>query len=131
VAERGYRSSSGFGTSLVDGSSFEEIMLDLAGSSRQGTPKFDTVEVQGKGCSLPGKDLRHLALAAWHEAFGLEPPDADELQKLHKMAAQRAADRANLREAMLAELTAGPAGIAQFTARHERDRDKCRARLHA
>ncbi len=100
---------------------FEQGMLNLAEMWSRGAPKFDTVKVQAKECPLRGKELQKLAIAAWHEACGLEAPTDDELQKA---AEQSASEKASLRELMLAELSAGSAGVAKWNQRSERERRK-------
>jgi uncharacterized protein YjbI with pentapeptide repeats len=107
----------------ADAPSFEQSMLNLTDLWSRGTPKFDTVKVEAKQCLCPirGKELRDLAIAAWHEACGLDVPSAEELQKT---AEQNASERASLRETMIAELSAGPAGVAKWNQRSEKERSK-------
>lgn len=57
-------------------------MLDLAeicGAGQpfntRGTIVYESILVKTKGASKSGKDLKILALEAWCEAFGIEPPD--------------------------------------------------------
>jgi uncharacterized protein YjbI with pentapeptide repeats len=52
----------------TDAPSFEQGMLNLADLWSRGTPEFETVQVEAKHCPLRGKELRELAVAAWHEA---------------------------------------------------------------
>lgn len=109
-----------FGTS-VSAPTFEQGMLNLTDLWSRGTPKFDTVKVVAKQCPLRGQELQALAVAAWHEACGLAVPTADELQQATE---QSAADRASLRETMIAELNAGPAGVAKWNERLQKERAK-------
>ncbi len=101
--------------------SFEQGMLNLTDLFACGTPRFDTVKVEAKQCLFRGKELQDRAIAAWHEACGLDVPSAEELQKA---AEQSAADQASLRETMIAELGAGSAGVAKWNGRSQRERGK-------
>src|ERR1700694_1606650 len=92
----------------------EQGMLNLTDLWSRGTSSFDTVQVEAKQCALGGKELQDLAIAAWHEACGLDVPTADELQKA---AVQIAADNASLRETMIAELSSGLAGVTKWNER--------------
>lgn len=105
--------------SYVNAPTFEQGMLNLTDLFSRGTPRFETVKVDAKQCPQRGKELRDLAVAAWHEACGLELPTADELQKA---AEQVASKQANLRETMIAELDGGPKGVAQWNQRSEKER---------
>src|SRR5262249_1000923 len=87
----------------------------------RGRPQFDTVKAEATKCPLGRKELHDLAIAAWHEALGLPVPSAAELQEHQE---QAAASDAALREAMIAELKGGPAGIRKWDARSERGRKK-------
>jgi uncharacterized protein YjbI with pentapeptide repeats len=106
---------------FVPAPSFEQGMLNLVDLWSRGTPRFATVKVQAKECPLRGNELHDLAIAAWHEACGLEVPSVDELQKA---AEQSAAAEASLREVMIAELSGGPAGVAKWNERSHRERGK-------
>jgi uncharacterized protein YjbI with pentapeptide repeats len=100
---------------------FEQGMLNLTDLWSRGTPKFETVKVEAKQCPLRGKELRDLAVAAWYEACGLEIPDAEELKQA---AEQLASETAGLRQIMLSELEGGPAGIAKWNQRSDKERQK-------
>ncbi|HKB03429.1 MAG TPA: pentapeptide repeat-containing protein, partial [Gemmataceae bacterium] len=105
--------------SYVDAPTFEQGMLNLADRWDRGTPDFDSVRVEAKNGPLRGAELRDLAVAAWHEAFGRPVPTPDE-QREH--GERRAAKTANLRDTMLAELRGGPAGVKKWNARPDADR---------
>jgi uncharacterized protein YjbI with pentapeptide repeats len=107
--------------SYVHAPIFEQGMLDLADLWSRGTPKFDTVKVDAKQCPLRGKELQDLAIAAWHEACGLNVPSADAMQKARE---QSASEQGSLRDTMLAELNGGAAGIAKWNARALKERMK-------
>ncbi len=70
---------------------------------------------------MRGKELKDLAIAAWHEACGLAVPTADELQKAQDRAAST---NASLREIMIAELSGGAAGVTKWNARSQKERLK-------
>jgi uncharacterized protein YjbI with pentapeptide repeats len=53
----------------LDAPTFLHGFLNLVNRWAHGTPKFDTVQVEAKGCPLRGKDLQALAVAAWRETF--------------------------------------------------------------
>ena len=93
----------------VQAPTFEQAMLNLTDLWSRGTPKFDTVKVDAKKCPLRGKELRNLAIAAWHEACGLEVPTADALQRaaVQKLGFRGKSQRA--RGVMIAELVFLPA----------------------
>ena len=82
--------------SYVKAATFAQGMLDLADLWDRGTPKFDTVQVEAKGCSLKSAALRDLAVAAWYEAFGRAAPTAAEFAAVE---ASAAAEKAGLRRA--------------------------------
>ncbi|MBN9521702.1 pentapeptide repeat-containing protein [bacterium] len=107
--------------SSVDAPSFEQGMLNLVDLWSRGTPRFDTIKVEAKKCPMKGKELHDLAVAAWYEALGLPVPPAADLQKQQ---AQAATDAAALREAMLAELAGGAAGVKKWNARSDKERRK-------
>jgi uncharacterized protein YjbI with pentapeptide repeats len=105
---------------LIDAPSFGRGLLNLADRWPNATLRLDSVQVKGSR-TLRGQKLKDLALAAWAEAFGGAAPSADALHR--QKAGQEAAVRA-LREAMLAELRGGAAGVKKWNARTERERDQ-------
>lgn len=83
-------------------------MLDLAeicGAGQpfgtRGTIIFDSILVKSKRASRSAKELKILALQAWCEAFGVEPPD---FKKLKEEDDRRKAAKAGLSEQLLETL---------------------------
>lgn len=105
--ERGgaYRSNPGSGSSLTT------CMQWLAQQWCKATPKVETVTVRSKKCPLPNKELKHLAIGAWCEAFGLPIPTKQDLNQQTKTTRAAAAQ---LREQAVAKLLTGKAGVEWF-----------------
>jgi uncharacterized protein YjbI with pentapeptide repeats len=99
--------------SSVGAPTFEQGMLNLAKRWPRGRLKLETVTVEAERAPQRGKGLTELAVGAWCEAFGIEPPTAGELAGMEK---QKKAGRADLREQMLADLRAGAAGVERWNA---------------
>lgn len=103
----------------INSTTFDGDMLALVDRWARGQPRFDSVKTDVKPVSLRTPDLQNLAVAAWHEALGLTPPTADQLQETAK---QQAADQASLRDVLLAELMGGAESVRKWNAREERER---------
>lgn len=107
-----------------------QAMQKLADAWSRGEPDFRTVKVEAKKCPLRGNELQDLAVAAWHEAYGLEPPSAGDFQKAAKARAADAAslrrtvaaETSSLREILLEELKGGAKGVKAWNARPARER---------
>ena len=101
------------------GSSFQQEMIAAAERWSIGKLRFDSIKAKGSKCPIRGQELLDLALAAWCEACGVDMPSPAALQQKK---AEHEAQTAGLREAMLADIRGGPAGIKKWNARpsHER-----------
>jgi uncharacterized protein YjbI with pentapeptide repeats len=119
----GWIHTQGNHTRAADGTArtVETILLELAGRWPDATPRLDTVSVSASKCPLPRAALKHLATAAWCEAFGVEVPTPE--ASADRERAQRQNDR-QLREEMRGELRGGAAGLARWNARPEEERRK-------
>jgi uncharacterized protein YjbI with pentapeptide repeats len=104
----------------IDAPTVEQGLINLADRWPNATLRLDSIKVKGAG-SLRGKKLQELTLAAWSEAFGIQAASADELAKT-KASQQAAVEQ--LREAVLAELRGGPAGIEKWNTRPKRDKEQ-------
>jgi uncharacterized protein YjbI with pentapeptide repeats len=107
--------------SSVSAPSFEQGMLNLVDLFSRGEPKFDTVKVEAKKSPLRGKELHTLAMAAWYEALGIQPPTAEEIQTERD---RLASSTSGLREVMISELDGGTAGVKRWNERSDKERAK-------
>jgi uncharacterized protein YjbI with pentapeptide repeats len=74
-ARSGYGRDGHQSIDLIAAPTFEQGMINLADRWPGGTPRLDSVTVQGSS-TLRGAKLQELATAAWAEAFGASaPPD--------------------------------------------------------
>jgi len=82
-------------------------------------PRLSPTSLIARGSRSPvkGKALKELCLAAWYEVFGQTVPSPDELKRL------KAGDH-DLRQELLAELTAGKTGVAKWNKRPLKQRQQ-------
>ncbi|HEV3238229.1 MAG TPA: pentapeptide repeat-containing protein [Gemmataceae bacterium] len=105
----------------ADAPTFEEGMVNAAERWAIGKLRLDSVTAKGSKCQLGRTQLLELATAAWSEAFGL---DLASTEALHQKKSEHEAERASLRETMLAELRGGATGIKKWNARLPKEREK-------
>jgi uncharacterized protein YjbI with pentapeptide repeats len=115
-----YKNNARVGTGM-HAQTLEQSMLNLADRWSRGSANFETVKVVTKKCALGARDLRALAVAAWHEALGFPVPTADQMKKA---AEQLGAETLKLRETMIAELSGGLVGVAKWNERSDLERRK-------
>jgi uncharacterized protein YjbI with pentapeptide repeats len=102
-------------------STFERGMMDLAMAWPQGRLRPGGIEVEARKCPLKGAALLELATAAWREALGLP---ALSPEKFRRDTEAVEAARGELREAMMAELRGGRAGVEAWNARPWEERER-------
>jgi uncharacterized protein YjbI with pentapeptide repeats len=103
----------------VQATSFDQGMLNLAKRWPNAQVKLESVTIKAPGASLKGQALRELAIAAWCEAFGIEPPSSEMIAEQDRANKQ---SLAQLHETMLQDLRSGSAGMKRWNARSEDER---------
>ncbi len=105
-------------TAYASGVTPRQGMLGLAARFPGATLRFDSLTVKSTKSPVQGKQLRELALGAWCEAFGVQPPSDDELKQQKQ---SRKAQQQEVREKLLADLRGGAAGVKRFNEAAEAD----------
>lgn len=97
---------------------FSEGMLQVAEMcgagqpfNKRGTLIYESIEVTCKGASKSSTDLKILALEAWCEAFGLEPPD---FKKMKDEVSKGEAQRLEVGKQLLELLKSGSEGVQEW-----------------
>jgi uncharacterized protein YjbI with pentapeptide repeats len=92
---------------------FADAMSQLAGHVKGGSLLGDSLQVKSSKAPVKNAELKRLALATWHAAFGVEPPSQDALRE----AAKRRKPAKQQAEELIALLRSGPKGVAEWNAR--------------
>lgn len=109
---------------LFSDSGFADAVLRQAEAHARGKPLFSTVTADVKKGDVKKGDFhgpaaRKLAVAAWHEAFGVPVPSEEELARLVE---QADADAEKLRDALVARLRTGRKAVEDWNSHASRER---------
>lgn len=97
--------------------SLTKALQDTANRWGKGTLRVADVTARTSKSPVSGKEMRHLATAAWCEVCGIEPPAAPAPKSGKLTKAQR---RKQLTDALLEQLCSGPEGVKAWNDRsHE------------
>jgi uncharacterized protein YjbI with pentapeptide repeats len=91
--------------------SFRDGMIDVTKKLVRGNLRLDAITVKCSKGPMKAKELKELAVRAWCEAMGVEPPSAEAVQQELDDAKRQ---RDDLRQKLLAELRGGAKGVARW-----------------